>query len=112
MPKTGQSPITANNQYIANGITLSPETPTAGESVRVIYNGLLAKSGASDLLAHVGFGNQWDSSFDYRMVKTVTGFEATIQVPDNTKNLNVCFKDCANNWDNNSGRNYSFEVTQ
>jgi hypothetical protein len=112
MPRTGQSPITESNQYITSGITITPEVPTAGESVRVIYDGLLAKSGASDVLAHVGFGNTWENVFDYRMVKTTTGFEATIQVPSNTNNFNVCFKDCANNWDNNSGINYSFYVTQ
>ncbi len=112
MPRTRQSPITANNQHIVNGITISPAVPTAGESVRVIYDGLLTKSGASDVLAHVGFGDRWEDVFDYRMVKTVTGFEATVQLPSNTNTLNVCFKDCANNWDNNSGMDYSFSVTQ
>ncbi|MCX7711222.1 MAG: carbohydrate-binding protein [Clostridia bacterium] len=112
MPRTGQQAVTANNQFIANGITISPDAPVAGESVRVIYDGLLAKSGASDVLAHVGFGDKWENVFDYRMVKTVTGFEATIQVPSNTNTLNVCFKDCANNWDNNSGMDYSFGVSQ
>lgn len=112
MAKVGQTPITANNQYISNGITISPAVPVAGESVRVVYDGLLTKNGASDILAHVGFGDKWENVFDYRMVKTVTGFEATIQVPNNTKNLNVCIKDCANNWDNNSGMNYTFDVTQ
>jgi hypothetical protein len=112
MPRTGQSPITANNQYIANGITISPAVPTAGESIRVIYDGLLAAKGASDILAHVGFGDKWENVFDYRMVKTVGGFEATVQIANNANNLKVCFKDCANNWDNNSGMNYSFNVTQ
>jgi hypothetical protein len=45
------------------------------------------------------------------MMRTGMGFETTVPVikPDT---LNVAFKDCANNWDNNSGMNYSFDVTQ
>ena len=109
---SGYGTIDSNNRFISNGITITPATPKAGESVRIIYDGLLAKSGASDVLAHVGFGNRWENIFDYRMVKTVTGFEATVQVPSNTNNLNICFKDCASNWDNNSGMDYSFNVVQ
>lgn len=112
MPRTGQSPVTANNQFITNGITITPANPAPGDSVRVVYDGLLAQSGASDVLAHVGFGSSWENSFDYRMVKTTTGFEATVQLPSQSNTLNIAFKDCADNWDNNSGRNYSFEIGQ
>lgn len=106
MPRTSK-----NNEYMSNGVTISPAIPTAGEKVKVSYDGLLSKSGANHIYAHVGFGNSWDNSSFYQMNKGNTGFEATLSV-SNGDTMNLCFKDCANNWDNNSGRNYSFDVNQ
>jgi len=103
--------IKINNDYISNGVTLKPATPSVGDKVKVHYDGLLAKSGANDVLAHVGYGSTWKHTSDYRMEKTDTGFEVTIPVIEGDT-LNICFKDCANNWDNNSGKNYSFDVVQ
>ncbi len=45
------------------------------------------------------------------MTRTDKGFEVSIPVLKADK-LNVCFKDCANNWDNNSGKNYIFDTIQ
>jgi hypothetical protein len=103
--------VSKNNEYISNGVTISPAIPTSGEKVKVSYDGLLSKSGANHIYAHVGFGRNWDNSSFYQMNKGSTGFEATIPV-SNGDTMNLCFKDCANNWDNNSGRNYSFDVNQ
>lgn len=98
-----------NKDYMCNGVTIKPAVPTAGEKITVMYDGLLSKSGATHVYAHVGFGNHWESQSDYPMVRTETGFETTIPVI-RADTLNICFKDCANNWDNNSGMNYSFDV--
>jgi len=43
-----------NNDYMSNGITIKPAVPTAGENLTVMYDGLLSKSGASHVYAHVG----------------------------------------------------------
>jgi len=112
MPRVSATATTRsrNNEYINNGIAISPAIPTAGDNVRIVYDGLLVKSGASDVFAHVGFGSNWDKVSDYRMQRTSMGFEASIPV-QNATTLNLAFKDCANNWDNNSGRNYVFDVT-
>ena len=98
-----------NKDYISNGVTIQPAVPTVGENITILYDGLLAKSGASHIYARVGFGTNWDNETDYAMTKTDTGFEVTIPVLK-ADTLNLCFKDCANNWDNNSGMNYSFDV--
>lgn len=99
-----------NNAFISNGVALSPAIPTAGEKVKIVYDGLLSKSGATHVYAHVGFGSKWENIADHRMTRTMTGFEASIPVQQ-ADIMNVCFKDCANNWDNNSGKNYTFDVT-
>lgn len=98
-----------NNKYINSGVYITPQEVTTGDKVRISYDGLLAKSGATDVFAHVGYGTKWDNLQDIKMSKTPVGFEATIPVT-NSMPLFVCFKDSANNWDNNSGKNYTFDV--
>lgn len=98
-----------NDKYLGKGITISPAEPTKGETARLIYNGLLAKNGATKVYVHVGFGEEWKKSTDYKMIKTGEGFEVAIPVAIDTT-MNLCFKDNAENWDNNSGENYSFSV--
>lgn len=112
MPRaTTRKTTNSNSDYMSNGIAISPATPAAGDQVRISYDGLLAKSGASDVYAHIGYGQNWQNNGYFRMERTMTGFEATVPV-SNSDTLNLCFKDGANNWDNNSGRNYTFDIVQ
>lgn len=111
MPSTAKNSIVINSKYLDNGVSVSPAIPTTGEKVKVVYDGLLSKSGASHVYARIGFGSRWENAFDYQMTRSNTGFEVSIPVT-RTATMNICFKDCANNWDNNSGKNYSFDVTQ
>ncbi|MCX7746702.1 MAG: carbohydrate-binding protein [Clostridia bacterium] len=106
MPRTSKS-----SEYISNGVAVSPSVPSAGENCKIVYDGLLSKSGATHLFAHIGFGNDWNNSADYEMKKITTGFEVSVPIT-NADTLNICFKDCADNWDNNSGKNYSFDIAQ
>ncbi|HHV98498.1 MAG TPA: carbohydrate-binding protein [Clostridiaceae bacterium] len=111
MPRAAKKQNLINNHYLENGVSVSPALPTVGEKVKIIYDGLLSKSGATHVYAHVGFGSKWENVYDYQMKRTDTGFEVSIPVT-RPEAINVCFKDCANNWDNNSGKNYSFDVIQ
>lgn len=99
------------NSYIENGVIATPSTPSFGRKVTLTYNGLLPRSGASEVYAHVGYGCDWKDSYDYKMTRTNNGFETTIPVCA-SEDLNVCFKDPLNNWDNNHGHNYSFKVME
>jgi hypothetical protein len=98
------------NQYLQNGVFASPTIPVYGKKVTLTYTGLLPRSGAKEVFARVGFGNHWNDVYDYKMERTPDGFETTIPVSV-ADNLNICFKDALNNWDNNSGQNYTFKVT-
>lgn len=98
-----------NRKYAANGLLVRPAMPAKGETVKVVYNGLLASSGAERLYVHFGFGPEWDGTLDYKMVRTSDGFAAAVPVAAAAA-LNLCFHDNAGHWDNNAGRNYSFEV--
>ena len=44
------------------------------------------------------------------MQRTTDGFSVELEVLEGDT-LELCFKDSANNWDNNSGNNYSFKIS-
>jgi hypothetical protein len=105
----GINMATSKNKYITNGVYVNPAEITVGDKVRLSYDGILAKSGANEIFAHVGYGTKWNDAQYVKMAKTLSGFEATIPVTQQSP-LNVCFKDPVDNWDNNSGKNYIFDV--
>lgn len=94
-----------------NGIYVGPTPITAGENVEIKYNGLLARSGAKEVYLHAGFGtnNHWDRVKDIKMGKRRDEWQTDMKIDTNSR-LNICFRDNADNWDNNNGRNWSFEV--
>lgn len=101
--------ISLYNSYYENGIVVIPNVIAEGDKATILYKGLLYNSGAHSVFMHFGHGNNWNDTTDVRMEKTDEGFKAVVPVVSPDK-LNVVFKDCANNWDNNSGSNYTFEV--
>ncbi|MCX8130277.1 MAG: carbohydrate-binding protein [Clostridia bacterium] len=112
MPRAKKIANTASSsEYMSNGVIISPSIPSPGDEITVMYDGILSKSGANHIFAHIGYGSMWDDRAYYRMEKTTTGFEASVSVSE-ADTMNICFKDCANNWDNNSGKNYSFDISK
>jgi hypothetical protein len=96
------------NFYSANGINFtSPRDKTA---INVTYNGILAKSGADTIYAVCGYGNDWKNESIVKMSKVNENFVATLPFSKND-DLNLAFKDTANNWDNNNGSNYTVTLS-
>ena len=95
--------------YSDNGIFLLQSKLYAKEKVKLIYKGLLVESGADRVYVYTGYGEEWAEEEYIEMEPAQDGFTANIvaKVPGI---LNICFKDSANNWDNNSGQNYTFQV--
>ncbi|MBP2655736.1 MAG: Carbohydrate binding domain (family 25) [Firmicutes bacterium] len=98
-------------EYVNNGVTISPAIPSPYDDVELSYSGLLIQSGATEVYAHIGFGDTWANSSEYKLEKSGHQYKTKIYIPSNAENLNVCFKDAADNWDNNSGTNYSFVLS-
>ncbi|MDA8235491.1 MAG: carbohydrate-binding protein [Clostridia bacterium] len=94
----------------AGGVRVAPVPINVQSDVTVVYDGLLAQSGANQVFLHCGFGNDWHNQEDISLFKTSRGWEYTFKVKD-THTLNFCFKDSANNWDNNNGRNWSYNIS-
>lgn len=94
------------------GVVVDPTPITAGQDVVVFYNGLLAQSGAQEVYLHCGFGkdDKWNAVSDERMAKTGFGYVKALTMPQTHTQFNFCFRDNAMNWDNNSGRDWAYQV--
>jgi len=92
--------------YRENGVIL---TRLSDHTVTLKYDGLLAKCGADDVYTVVGYGSNsnWENIQTIRMNRIGNTFQADIPTMPGM-NVNIAFKDSANNWDNNSGKNYTF----
>ena len=98
-------------EEVAEGIFLDPVPVTVGEDVRIKYKGQLTNAGAGKIYLHTGYGyDRWSNVQTVPMRKTRDGgWSATIKVTDSSR-LNFCFHDSAENWDNNTGHNWSYEI--
>lgn len=94
-----------------DGVVVDPTPVTAESKIEVFYDGLLFKNGADAIWVYVGYGhnNQWNNSEYFKMNKTGWGFEKSFYISGYDR-LNFCFKDSADNWDNNNGLNWSYEI--
>ncbi len=94
-----------------SGITVSPVPVTYGQRIEVAYDGLLAQSGAQSVVLHYGFGpGNWRNVQDIEMTKDNSGrWAAEVSLEDHGR-FNFCFKDDADNWDNNYGKNWSYQI--
>lgn len=91
------------------GVRVKSLTPD-GSDVTIIYNGLLNTSGANEVYLHAGFGDPmyWRVVDNYRMQRTPEGWKKTLNMED--RQLSFCFHDSADNWDNNNGFNWTYNI--
>lgn len=97
------------HQISWQGITVNPVPTKVGDRCNISYEGLLKKSGADQVFLHCGYGPEWSNAQYIPMYNTATGCTCDFTV-NQDGNLNFCFKDSANHWDNNSGQNWAFFV--
>lgn len=104
-------PSKKKTEEVVDSIFLDPVPITLGDEVKIKYKGHLAASGADKIFLHAGYGNeQWGNVMDIPMKKTRDGgWSISVQVSE-PANFNFCFRDSAQNWDNNNGRNWSYQV--
>ena len=79
--------------------------------VKLSYTGQLFQNNSEEVFVHYGFGDNWDNVTELPMNKTELGFQAELQL-NNKGNLNLCFRNSNNEWDNNEYKNYSFPIEE
>lgn len=95
-----------SDSYSPNGVLFG----SANNACKLEYSGILAKDGAQEVIAVVNYGSNqnWDNIHYYPMRKIDNqSYELYFPVVNNAK-VYLAFKDPLNNWDNNSGQNYTF----
>ena len=99
--------IPSYNSYSYNDVQLSHQPNT----MKLTYTGILAQNGAKDIYAVIGYGNnlKWENVSQNHMHKNANNSFEMIFPIERSGNINIAFKDNADNWDNNSGMNYTFE---
>lgn len=89
------------------------------KAFRLKYSGLLTQSDVHTIYAVTGTGknDDWKNIRHIPMYKVGKGFEALVSYEDGSgeeqnqeSNINIAFKDPYNNWDNNEGNNYCFNM--
>lgn len=81
----------------------------AEQQFQVNYQGLLKNAGAKEVYLHYGVDN-WAHTATVKMDHGHNGgFTALIQ--PNARAVEFCFKDNAENWDNNNGSNWRAHVS-
>jgi len=111
--RVGRVEGTSDFPWVDDGVYVSPTPITAGDQVNIKYSGVLAKAGADRLTLRMGYGHhEWNGVSDISMSKLEgPAFEAKVEIPfEQCSRLQFCFVDGAGNWDNNSGRNWSYEI--
>ena len=77
--------------------------------VKVSYTGKFYQGNNDKVFLHYGYGKDWDNVNEIEMKKTDLGYQAELNLMS-SDTLNFCFKNQNNEWDNNFGKNYIFEI--
>ena len=80
-------------------------------NVKISYTGKLFQENSEEVFIHYGFGDNWDNVTELPMSKTELGFQVEISL-NNSNKLNLCFRNSNNEWDNNNGQNYIFNIEE
>ena len=78
-------------------------------NVKVSYTGKFYQDENEKVFLHYGYGKDWNNVNDIEMKKTDLGYQAELNL-GNFDTLNFCFKNQNNEWDNNFGNNYVFDI--
>lgn len=95
--------------YNDDRVQIEPDPIKPGAKAKIGYNGILAKSGADRVFLHYGIDG-WKKPATIEMNRIGDRFEGEIRTTASVKAVDFCFKDSADNWDNNNGLNWRAEV--
>ena len=78
-------------------------------NVKVSYTGKFYQGDNDKVFIHYGYGKNWDNIQEVEMQKTDLGYQTELNLAGNDT-INFCFKNQNNEWDNNFGENYVFNI--
>lgn len=94
---------------LVKNIFFNTDRLTANSTVKISYTGKFFSDGSTDVSIRYGFGNSWEGQTEIPMVKTDLGFQIEINLIE-SETFNFCIKNENDEWDNNDGNNYVFNI--
>ena len=94
---------------LVKNIFFNTDKLVENSKVKISYAGKLFQDNCEDVYIHYGFGLNWDNIGEIKMEKTELGFQAEVELPS-SETFNFCFRNAKNEWDNNGGANYIFQI--
>ncbi len=94
---------------LVKNIFFNTDKIVENSKLKISYVGDLYQNNSEQVFLHYGFGLQWDDVTDVKMEKTELGFQCEIDIKE-YESLNLCFRNSNNEWDNNNGENYIFNI--
>lgn len=92
-----------------NSIVIELPEVRHGNRTTISYNGILSNCGADKVFLHYGYDG-WHNTETIPMKKDTRGhYNTEIKVKGHNE-MNFCFKDSADNWDNNNGTNWKVGI--
>ena len=94
---------------LVKNIFFNTDRLTSNSIVKISYTGKFFQDGSEKVFIHYGFGNKWENLSEQSMQKTDLGFQIEVELLDK-ETFNFCLKNENNDWDNNNGQNYIFQI--
>lgn len=94
---------------LVKNIFFNTDKLTPHNKVKISYTGKFFQDASTNVYIHYGFGNEWEGLVDAEMVKTELGFQIEVDLID-SDTFNFCIKNEKDEWDNNGGDNYIFQI--
>ncbi len=98
-----------HEKFSDNRIAIEPAPIRSGDFLNIKYHGILKNSGADAIYLHYG-KDGWQNLRTIKMERLPEGIFGAKITAEASKEINFCFKDSANNWDNNNGFNWTCNV--
>ena len=96
---------------INDKIYFEANTLSEGITTQIVYKGKLFEENSEDVYMHFGYGLLWENLQEIKLEKYQDCYKANITLTD-IGDINFCFRDSNNNWDNNEGENYSATISK
>ena len=94
---------------LVKNIFFNTDRLTAGTVVKISYIGKFFQDSSKDVTLRYNFEDNWENFTEKEMVKTELGFQTEIELLDKDF-FKFCIKNENDEWDNNDGNDYIFEI--
>ena len=94
---------------LVKNIFFNTDRLTANSTVKISYTGKFFQDGSTNVYIKYGFGNEWENTVETEMKKSELGFQIEVNLIDKDT-FNFCVKNEKDEWDNNDGNNYIFNI--